>query len=239
MYPITRGICCSFKPAYVGEYSVSKVLHSDENNCFGETLSNETGNAIDDTLNSSSREDEEEPNSDRYCMNQCRQLQLQLEQSRLILRKDYHVPIGTLGFLSNYHADEPFGTKMMVPSRMLKKMKATMKSNQHRNTTPLQFNINNCYAGALYVLSHDLLIQTQAFNSVLYTDVHGLTYSTVDCTPGLPRAVISGINGKQLLEFMTHYHQTAFFSTATQKITIVDNVSSPEDPIFQRSWKFS
>jgi len=227
-YHISFGICCSFKSAYVGEYSVTKVHHPDEK----KFITNDTANAIDDTLNSSSSSDENEQDSDRHCMSGRRQLQL--EQSRVSWREHRHVPIGTLGFLSNYHADVPFRTKMLSPATMLKMMKAIMKSSQHNNTSPPQFN--NRYAGALYVPSHNILIQTQAFNSVLYTDVHGLASSPVDDTPGLPHAVISEINGQHLSEYMRYHHHPAFFSRATQEMIMVDDVSSPEDQTLRRSW---
>jgi hypothetical protein len=194
---------------------------------------NDTANAIDDTLNSSSSEDENNPDSDRHCMSARRQLQL--EQTRVSWRKHCDVPTGTLGFLSNYHTDPPFRTTMLSPATMLKMMKATIKSSQHNNTSPPQFN--NRYAGALYVPSHNILIQTQAFNSALFTDVHGLASSPLDDTPGLPHAVISEIDGQHLSEYMRHHHHHPdFFSRATQEMIFVDDVSSPEDPSLRRSW---
>ena len=57
-----------FQICNVGEYSVMKVDHPDKKKCSHQTLSNETANAIDDTLNNSSSEDDNEPDSDRHCL---------------------------------------------------------------------------------------------------------------------------------------------------------------------------
>ena len=224
IYYINRGICCSFKPSFVGDYSVTKV-----------DLPNANQHAItvNDTLNSSSSEDNDVKGD--YSRGNESARKLTIESKRISWRKGGEVPPGTLSFLSDYHGVAPFRTKMMLPSNIMKKMKDIMKSSQHGRTTPLQFN--NRYSGSLYVPSHNLLVQTQAFNSVLYTDLHGVAFSKIDGTPGLPHAVISESNGKQLSDIMRHRQHPSFFSTAFQEIIVLHNVSSPEDSKLTRSWK--
>ena len=65
-YYIERGICCSFKPSFSGAYTISKpsmvdYLKGDEqediSNVF--VVASQTGIAIDDTIHSSSSEDED------------------------------------------------------------------------------------------------------------------------------------------------------------------------------------
>ena len=96
--------------------------------------------------------------------------------------------------------------------------------------------MNNKYSGALYILSHAVLIQTRSCNSALYVDIHGLAKSPMDNTPGLPHAVLSDMNGHNISEFMKNHDHPPFKSSVEESILVIENVPSPEDERVTRSW---
>ena len=237
-YYIERGICCSFKPSFSGTYTVTKpsLLHYVNADVGGGIsheigVASETGIAVDDTIHSSSSEDEDNVETLTLCHNPGRRRRIQIYNHRHFWRTHREVTHGTLQFLSKYHVGDVFRSRKF---HLTKEFQTTKNNLRYNDKDSLQ--MNNKYSGALYIPSHALLIQTQACNSALYVDIHGLAKSPMDSTPGLPHAVLSDMNSRDISEFMNNHAHPSFKSSVEESILLIENVPSPEDASVTRSW---
>ena len=107
-------------------------------------------------------------------------------------------------FLQRYHnSNTTFRTKPYTANteKILKDVGTQSSRNKHRDN----LTMNNSYSGALYFPSHNLLIQSQACNKYLYTDIHAVAQSNFDKSFGVPHAVISQSNSNDLV---SHVRET-------------------------------
>ena len=102
-YYIERGICCSFKPSFSGEYTISKpsLLHyknddDEDETSDGLVVASETGIAVDDTIHSSSSEDEEVVTTITKLHHVGRRRRIQLYRHRQLWRTHQDVTDDTL-----------------------------------------------------------------------------------------------------------------------------------------------
>ena len=208
---------------------VKRDEQEDISNVF--VVASQTGIAIDDTIHSSSSEDEDHVTTLTELNHPGRRRRIQLYNHRQLWRTHQDVPQGTLQFLSKYHDQDYFRTRKWNLCKELQKTKHDLPQKRKNS-----LQMNNKYSGALYVPSHALLIQTQSCNTALYVDIHGLAKSPMDSTPGLPHAVLSDMNSRDISEFMNNHAHPSFKSSVEESILLIENVPSPEDASVTRSW---
>jgi len=68
----------------------------------------------------------------------------------------------------------------------------------HHKATTTPNHIACEFTGALYFPSHKLIICSYATNHDLYVDIHALSKSSIDATPGIPHVVLSAADGQGL-----------------------------------------
>ena len=232
---IPKGICCDFKPSLT-ECSIPKPKPPPQSSIVEDLCT-----SIDDILlneemchDVSSSEDEVET-------------KLQTSRSSTSIRKDdvrsfkshwshnEHISGDPLKFLSKYHdANCPHRTKPFKGG--WNKLRNAVHADFGRKKPELL--MNNRYAGALYFPSHQLLIQSQACNSFLYTDIHAVAKSDHDHSLGVPHAVISDRNSNMLVNYViTNKQKTVcarfpphLHSRFDVNIITLQDVPSPEDP---------
>ena len=243
---IPRGICCDFKPTFT-ESTMPKTTPSSE--CYIEDLCESINDILlneemdVDSCSSSSKTKEcvqdgvslPDSSSSSSVRKDC------ISNIKSSWTKSGYVSGDPLYFLSKYHNETPHRTKSLHKLKWSIVSKIIARDFQRRKPELMR---NNRFAGALYFPSHQLLIQSQACNSFLYTDIHAVAKSNFDNSKGVPHAVISERNSNELVNYIHNNrgsivcskfppHLTSRF---TVNIITLNNVPSPEDSTKTRDW---